>query len=43
MKCVNCGKQIKLTDKINYDYLYEDEEVWCMPCAEVEGDTGFVY
>jgi len=41
--CVICDIEIKEKDEVNVDYMYEDEDLYCMSCAEVEGDTGFVY
>lgn len=44
MKCINCKKEFSKDSKVNYDYEYDNEEnVWCMPCAEQESDGGNVY
>lgn len=41
MTCVCCSVKILPAEKFNYDWIYDDEgEIWCMPCAETEGDTG---
>lgn len=40
-KCVFCGKETKPSDQHNIDYVYDDEdELWCIPCAKSESDTG---
>lgn len=44
MECIECRKNIKSTDRLNYEYMYDEEDdLWCMACAEMESDTGDVY
>ena len=40
-KCVMCEKTLDL-DKDEHEYS-DDEELWCLPCAIEESDTGEVY